>query len=116
MDDDARSACLRAVNLVARSARLCAAVETTSSQYRTSVDSAERVIDRAESYYNQARAGHASTERAVRLLSAAIVCARAIVSALHSSIEPEPEDLVRMAEKLERAIIRADPAAAPPVA
>lgn len=107
MDEDSRSACLRAVNLVARSARLCATVDPDTDQYRTSVESAERMIERAQSYYDRARNGHASTERLVRLVNTAVVEARAIVTALVSTLPVEPEDLVRLADKVERCIARA---------
>lgn len=107
MDEDARSACLRAVNLVARSARLCATVEPESEQFRKSVESAERMMERGQSYYAQASTGHAPTERVVRLLSTVLVEARAIVTALRSPMPVEAEDLERMASKVERGIARA---------
>lgn len=107
MDEDARSACLRAVNLVARSARLCATTEVATDQYRKSVESAERMIERAQAYYDRARAGHASTERLVRLLNTAIAEARQVVTALRSPMPVEAEDLERLASKVERSIARA---------
>lgn len=107
MDVEAHETCLRAVRLVARSARLCAVTDTFASQYKTSVESAGRMIDRAQSYYERAKAGHAPTERNIRILGTAVVEARAIVTALTSGIELDSEDLERMASKVERAIARA---------
>lgn len=115
MDPEARQSCLRAVALVARSARLCAVTDTHLPLYSSSVDSAQRMIDRAQSYFDCARGERATTERDVRLLLTAVVEARAIVTALTSARELDTEDLQRMASKVDRALARAttlDPAIA----
>lgn len=111
MDYEARDACLRAVRLVARSARLCAVTDPTTAHYRTAVESSERMIDRAQSYYDKLRRGHAPTERQVRLVATAVTEARAIVSALTSGMALISDDLERLASKTERAIARCE---APP--
>jgi hypothetical protein len=107
MDPEARQSCLRAVALVARSARLCAVTDTHLPLYITSVESAERMIGRAQSYFAAAKGDRSPTEREVRLLLTALVEARAIVTALTSARELDTEDLQRMASKVERAIARA---------
>lgn len=112
MDQDARESCLRAVRLIARSARLCATIDPESPQYRTALESAERMIERAQNYYNVMRAGHLSTERVVRLVATALVEGRQCVLAL-ACRRAEPEDLEAMASKIERAIDRAGPTIPP---
>lgn len=107
MDFDARASCLRAVRLVARSARLCSSVPEGSEQYRTAAESAERMLGRADKYFAEMREGHASHERAVRVILAALVEARTLVTWLMRET-PHQEDLSLQAEKIERAIERAE--------
>lgn len=107
MDAEAQSSCLRAIALVARSARLCAVTDPGTPQYASAVDSAARMIDRAQHYYDSAKGARAPTEREVRLVLTALVEARAVVTALTSAIELDTEDLQRMASKVERAVARA---------
>jgi L-aminopeptidase/D-esterase-like protein len=114
MDAEACQSCLRAVRLVARSARLCAVTDPESPQYAAAVDSALRMIDRAQSYFKSAKGERASTEREVRLVLTAVVEARSIVTALASSSPLDTEDLQRMAGKVERAIARAGGSEPPP--
>lgn len=114
MDAEACQSCLRAVRLVARSARLCAVTDVHTVQYASAVDSATRMIDRAQSYFNSAKGLRKSTEREVRLVLTAVVEARAIVTALTSAVELDTEDLQRMAGKVERAIARAGGSEPPP--
>jgi|ERR1043166_3487950 hypothetical protein len=112
MDLDARSSCLRAVRLIARSARLCSAIEQGSEQYQTAVDSAERMLGRADGYFTEMRVGHAAHERVVRVVLAALVEARTVVTWLTKET-PHPDDLSLQAEKIERAIERAEAPATP---
>jgi hypothetical protein len=114
MDAEACQSCLRAVALVARAARLCAVTDVHTPQYTTAVDSATRMIDRAQSYFKTAKGERQSTEREVRLVLTAVVEARAIVTALTSAVELDTEDLQRMASKVERAIARAGGSEPPP--
>lgn len=107
MDAEARHSALRAIALVAKSARLCAVTDTHLPLYISSVESAERMLGRAQSYFDAARGERSTTEREVRLVLTALVEARAIVTALTSSVELDTEDLQRMASKVERAIARA---------
>jgi L-aminopeptidase/D-esterase-like protein len=107
MDAEARQSALRAIALVAKSARLCAVTDTHLPLYISSVESAERMLGRAQSYFDTAKGERSTTEREVRLVLTALVEARAIVTALTSSVELDTEDLQRMASKVERAIARA---------
>ncbi len=128
MDEVARDSCLRCVRLVARSARLCATVTRVSAeggdapleidgespQYKTACASACRMLIRAQSYFDTMAAGHALTERPVRLVATALAEARQCAAVLALPGLTEPEDLERMAEKIERAIDRAAPSILPP--
>lgn len=107
MDLEARHSCLRAVALIARNARLCAVTDTHLPLYISTVESAERMIGRAQSYFETAKGERSTTERDVRLLLTAVVEARAIVTALTSARELDTEDLQRLASKVDRAIARA---------
>lgn len=123
MDPDARASCLRAILLVARSAHLCAtelgrltdprSVEdrgvgtgVLSDRYKESAGSAARMVERAERYYREMRAGHESHERAIRVVNAALVEAQICVRQLQTGLI-EPNDLAMQAEKIERAVVRA---------
>lgn len=112
MDNDARESCLRSVRLIARSARLCATISAESPQYRTAAESAQRMVERAQGYYNTLRQGHEATERVVRLVATALVEARQCVLALTSGFV-DAEDLEAMAGKIERAADRALPSVPP---
>lgn len=107
MDDDARTSCLRAVSLVARSARLCSAVAAGSDRYRDSVESAERMVIRANKYYLEMKDGHAPHERAVRVVNAALVEAQICVRQMQAGLI-DSNDLACQAEKIERAVVRAE--------
>jgi hypothetical protein len=113
MDLDARLSCLRAVRLVVRSARLCASVDQGSAQYQTAVESAERMVARADKYFAEMRVGHAAHERCVRVVLAAVVEAKTVVRWLTQET-PHPDDLALQAEKIERAIDRAEEFTVPP--
>lgn len=113
MDTDARDSCLRAVRLVARNARLCASIDRMSPQYLSAVESSERMVERAQNYYNTMKQGHELTERAVRLVATALVEARQCAVALGARLA-EPEDFEAMAGKIERAITRAEGLSTPP--
>jgi hypothetical protein len=114
VDEDARSSCLRAVRLVARSARLCASVDRVSDQYKTAVESAERMLERARKYYGEMKAGHAPHERVVRVVNAALVEAQICVRQMAAGLIDQ-DDLLCQAEKIERAIVRAETGSTPPV-
>lgn len=114
MNAEAHEACLRAIQVIARSARICATSEIGSTAYTNAAQSSERVITRARNYYSTASEGRLPTERPVRLLQTALVEATAIVTTLASPLETEPEDLERMASKVERAIARCTPLLPPP--
>lgn len=109
MDLCARDSCLRAIRLVARSARLCAAVGKSTPQHLTASASAERMLGRARGYFRLMQEGHRPTERVVRLVSTALTHAEECVLAL-TSAESDPDDLLFLAEKIERDIERAGPA------
>lgn len=114
MDLDARSSCLRAVRLVARSARICASVPADSEQYRTALETAERMHGRADKYFSEMRVGHAAHERVVRVVLAALTESKVVVTWLTLET-PHADDLSLQAEKIERAIERAEaPATTPP--
>lgn len=113
MDLESHSACLRALRIVARSARLCAGLSPESIEYIRSSEGAERSIERAQSHYDGMREGHAGHERPVRFVATAVTEARACVVALTESII-EPEALDRFAGKIERAIARAEACVARP--
>ena len=112
MDLEARSSCLRAVQLVARSARLCASEDRRSDRYLNSVASAERMLERAQKYYSAMRDGHESHERAVRVVNAALVEAQMCVRQMRAGII-EADELAMQAAKIERAVARAEGIAPP---
>lgn len=112
MDNAARESCIRAVRLIARSARLCATIDSATPQYAAASESAQRMVDRAQGYYNTMRQGHEATERVVRLVATALVEARQCVLALTSGFV-DAEDLEAMAGKIERAADRALPSVPP---
>ncbi len=107
MDHQSHEACLRALRIISRSARLCAGLEPESIEYIRSAEGAERSIERAQAHYDSMRSGHAQHERAVRFVATAVTEARACVQALTESLA-EPETLDRFASKIERAIARAE--------
>ena len=107
MDIAAHAACLRALKIIARAARLCAGLEPESIEYIRSSEGAERSIDRAQSHYDSMREGHAGHERQVRFVGTAVAEARACVQALTESLA-DPETLDRFASKIDRAIARAE--------
>jgi len=113
VDPDARSSCLRAVRLVARSARLCASVDRVGYQYKAAVESAERMLERARKYYTEMKAGHAPHERAVRVVNSALVEAQICVRQMAAGLI-DSNDLLCQAEKIERAIQRAEGPSSPP--
>ncbi len=119
MDLDSHSACLRALKIIARAARLCAGLEPESLEYIRSSEGAERSIERAQAHYDSLREGHAGHERQVRFVGTAVAEARACVQVLTESLA-EPETLDRFASKIERAIARAEAnlnhSSAPPTA
>lgn len=107
MDLDARTSCLRAVTLVARNARLCASVDPVSDTYKSAVASAVRVGERAAGYFKTMKGDHAPHERQVRVVGDALeeaeICVRQLVSGL-----TDADDLALQAEKIERAVARAE--------
>lgn len=107
MNLDSHAACLRALRIISRAARLCAGLEPDSIEYIRSAEGAGRSIERAEAHYDAMREGHAAHERQVRFVGTAVAEARACVKALTESLE-EPEVLDRLAGKIERAIARAE--------
>jgi hypothetical protein len=107
MDLDARSSCLRAIQLIARSARLCATIDPKSSQYQTAIDSAQRMSDRAQGYYVTMRGDHDPHERPVRLVGTALAEAMQCVLTLSGGFVDGPE-LEQIARKIERAVTRAE--------
>ena len=113
MDQDARSSCLRAIRLVARSARLCASVDRLSEQYQNSAASAERMAERAQRYFADMKGEHALHERSVRVVNAALVEAQICVRQLQAALI-DPDDLAMQAEKIERAVVRAEGLTTPP--
>jgi hypothetical protein len=78
-----------------------------SSQYLSAVESSERMVERAQNYYNTMKQGHELTERAVRLVATALVEARQCVVALGARLA-EPADFEALAGKIERAVVRAE--------
>ncbi|HMG12892.1 MAG TPA: hypothetical protein VK571_06945 [Gemmatimonadaceae bacterium] len=94
---------------------MCSAIERGSEQYQTAVDSAERMLGRADGYFTEMRVGHAAHERVVRVVLAALVEARTVVTWLTKET-PHPDDLSLQAEKIERAIDRAEAAPTTPPA
>jgi hypothetical protein len=108
MDNDARDSCLRAIRLVARNARIAASVDRMSTQYAHALESADRLIERAQRYYLTMKQGHQETERQVRLVLVALVEARQLTLAM-AGASTDPEDLDQAAGKVERAIDRATP-------
>lgn len=107
MDLDSHAACLRALKIIARASRLCAGLDPVSIEYLRSSEGAERSIERAQSHYDSMRVGHAGHERPVRFVGTAVAEARACVKALTESLA-EPESLDRFANKIERAVARAE--------
>lgn len=100
---------------MARSARLCASLDRVSSQYKTAIESADRMLERARKYYQEMRAGHAPHERAVRVVNAALVEAQMCVRQMQAGFIDQ-NDLLCQAEKIERAIVRAEALSTPPAA
>lgn len=98
---------------MARGARLCATTPADSEQYRTAVDSAERMLGRADKYFAEMRVGHAAHERSVRVVLAALAEAKAVVTWLTVETR-DADDLALQAEKIERAIERAEAAPTTP--
>lgn len=113
MDTDARTSCLRAIRLVARSARLCASVESFSDQYKNSAAGAARMADRAAKYYAEMKGEHEPHERIIRVVLAALVEAQICVRQLQAALI-DSDDLAMQAEKIERAVVRAEGLSTPP--
>jgi intracellular sulfur oxidation DsrE/DsrF family protein len=107
VDLDARTSCLRAVRLVARSARLCASIEAASDQYKASVAAAERMVERAAAYFSTMKGSHEPHEKQVRVVNAALVEAQICVRQLRAGLI-DSDDLALQAEKIERAVVRAE--------
>ncbi len=86
---------------------MCGSVERGSEQYKTARDSAERMLGRADGYFVEMRIGHEVHERAVRVVLAALVEARTVVVWLTKET-PDETELLLQAEKIERALDRAE--------
>lgn len=65
------------------------------------------MLERADKYFDAMSDGHATHERAVRVVLAALLEARTLVTWLTKET-PHPDDLSLQAEKIDRAIERAE--------